>query len=359
MDQVFSHSVYDFIPARVEKHIYRKRQFICANCRACAAAPTPGVMRGCLYGNRMIASLITEHYLHGHTVGEIEERWGMNHGTFFKAAHRTALSLEPHFEQIIDCFRKQSAVAHADETPWRMDGAGGYAWFFGNDDFKIFIFRHTRSSIVPKTVLGAKPLEMVLVTDRYKGYTEDLPVHRQFCYVHLLRDVKEMEKEFPDEKEVQKFSADLKKLLSEAVSLRTKDLSMQQYLSAAAKLKNNIVEICQSEANHPAVQHIQNIFRENPDKLFQWVRSPDVPADNNYAERELRPTVISRKISFGSQSEKGLKTREILMTILHTAQARGHNPAEFLRKAMNMLAENKPDDITKMLFPEQKSQKIA
>ena len=358
-DQVYSHSVYYFVPARVEKHIYRKRQFICSTCGRNSTVPTPGVMRGCLYSNSMIASMLTEHYLHGHTVGELEERWGINHGTFFKAAHRTALSLERHFEYIIDCFRNQSKLAYADETPWRMDGASGYAWFFGNDEFKVFIFRHTRGSVVPKMIFGPESLDIDLVTDRYGGYTDDLPVRRQYCYVHLLRDIKKMEKEFPDEDEVLRFSANMKKLLSEAVSLRTKDLNLQDYLTTAARLKSDILENCLVEARHPAVQNIQNIFRENPDKLFQWVRSPDIPADNNYAERALRPTVISRKISFGSQSEKGLKTREILMTVIHTAQAQGHDPAVFLRKAMDMLAENKPADIAKLLFSEHKSQKIA
>jgi len=107
-DQVYSHSVYYFVPAKVERHIYRKRQFICLSCGRNSSTPTPGVMRGCLYSNSMIASMLTEYYLHGHTVGELEERWRLNHGTFFNAAHRTALSLERYFEYIIDCFRSQS-----------------------------------------------------------------------------------------------------------------------------------------------------------------------------------------------------------------------------------------------------------
>jgi hypothetical protein len=43
-----------------------------------------------------------------------------------------------------------------------------------------------------------------------------------------------------------------------------------------------------------------------------------VPAHNNRAERELRPPVIARKTSLGSQSDAGAKTREIIMTLVHT-----------------------------------------
>ena len=51
------------------------------------------------------------------------------------------------------------------------------------------------------------------------------------------------------------------------------------------------------------------------------------PAENNRAERALRPLVIARKVSFGSQSEAGARTREILMTVLQTLALRTDHPA--------------------------------
>ena len=68
--------------------------------------------------------------------------------------------------------------------------------------------------------------------------------------------------------------------------------------------------------------------------MFQWTRSPDIPCDNNFAERALRPLVVARKISYGSQSLQGLETREILSSILHTAKARNLDPASFLESLM-------------------------
>jgi hypothetical protein len=38
-------------------------------------------------------------------------------------------------------------------------------------------------------------------------------------------------------------------------------------------------------------------------------------ADNNHAERELRPAVIARKVSFGPQSDAA-KSRETLMCLI-------------------------------------------
>ena len=135
-------------------------------------------------------------------------------------------------------------------------------------------------------------------------------------------------------------------------ALANQGLSLKDYRKTAKGIKKKIMDICESQANHPGIQHIQNIFRAHPKRLFQWVKSPEVPADNNFAERSLRPTVIARKISFGSHSEKGLETREILMTIMHTAKCRGRDPAEFLEEVLDIFAKDKSADISHMLIPE-------
>jgi len=62
---------------------------------------------------------------------------------------------------------------------------------------------------VPNELFGENALQLNLVTDRYAGYNK-LPVWRQCCYVHLLRDLKEIEADFPDDAEVSSFTGTLK-----------------------------------------------------------------------------------------------------------------------------------------------------
>jgi transposase len=64
-----------------------------------------------------------------------------------------------------------------------------------------------------------------------------------------------------------------------------------------------------------------------------------VPADNNLAEREPRPLVIASKIGFGSRSDSGARTREILMTALHTLKKRTTDVASAFKTALDRLAE--------------------
>ena len=54
-----------------------------------------------------------------------------------------------------------------------------------------------------------------------------------------------------------------------------------------------------------------------------FVLDPQVPADNNAAERSLQPLVISRKISGGSRSPTGSATRMTLASLFGTWAARG------------------------------------
>ena len=65
--------------------------------------------------------------------------------------------------------------------------------------------------------------------------------------------------------------------------------------------------------------------------LDHWAENRDVPAENNLAERDLRPTVIAIKVSFGSQSDAGAHTRSVLMTVAHTLRKRGEDVANRLK----------------------------
>lgn len=81
----------------------------------------------------------------------------------------------------------------------------------------------------------------------------------------------------------------------------------------AKKLKKRIMAVCRSPARHLGIRAIQDIFTGHENRLFHWVEDRRVPADNNQAERDLRPTVIARKVSFGSSSDAGAETHSILM----------------------------------------------
>jgi len=138
--------------------------------------------------------------------------------------------------------------------------------------------------------------------------------------------------------------------------LRAQPLSDQQYYRKAKEIQNKIMEVNQSPAQHLAIRAMQDLFHTNQHRLYHWAKDRRVPPDNNLAERDLRPTVIARKVSFGSSSDAGAKTRSILMSILHTLnKRRGDQSLESIFKTLlDELAKN-PNVQIGPLFPLPKS----
>jgi len=189
----------------------------------------------------------------------------------------------------------------------------------------------------------------VLVVDRYAGYNQ-APCARQYCYAHLLREVEDLAKEFPADAEVQRFATPLGEALAQAMQLRGRGLTRPTFGQEAARLRGEIQAMAAAPARHPGVQKIRGIFREQAEQLYHWARHPSIPAENNRAERELRPLVIARKLSFGSRSARGLRTREVLMSILHTLGKRTDDVFTRLVQTLDTLAAHPQRRLYPLLF---------
>ena len=143
------------------------------------------------------------HYLHGIPLGRVCEQVGVGDGSLMDIFHRMGRLFEGIVPKLIQEYR-QAPVKHADETGWRTDGKNGYAWLFATSKISIFLFKKTRSSSVPRALFGDERLPGTLVVDRYNGYNK-MPCDIQYCYSHLLREVQDLEKEFPDQTEITVF----------------------------------------------------------------------------------------------------------------------------------------------------------
>jgi transposase len=343
-----SRTIIDLEPVHQEVIRYELEQLDCARCHRTFTARPAGVFAKGLLGNRLLTYLAIEHYLHGITLGHLSVQLGLSQGTLWAALHQLAGRLEQVPQRLLLDYRR-APVKHADETGWRNDGLNGYAWLFCTALTSVFRFRQSRSASIPQEVFGPKPLPGVLVVDRYKGYNQ-APCAIQYCYSHLLREVQDLAKEFPEAVEILRFVASLAPLLAAAIKLRAQGLAPPVFQARALELKLEIKSVVYAPAQHPGIQRIQNIFRENASRLYHWSKSPTIPAENNRAERELRPLVIARKISFGSQSEQGARTREILMSVLHTLRKRTVDVFAIFKRCLDVLAEDEKRDPYKLLF---------
>jgi transposase len=314
-------TIVDVETSQAERHVYRLQRGLCPGCGKTKTAPVPAMRKG-LYSHRLVAKAAVMHYLHGITLGKIVEIFGgqVTEGGLVEAFHRLGAMSKDAQHQLVDDYRK-SHVRHADETTWRTDGQSGYTWLFCSADTSIFRFGRPRSGDMVEEVLGKKWLPGVLVVDRFGAYNR-APCALQYCLAHLLREVDKVEDQFPGEPEVKGFVCELGPKLAEAMRLRSQPISDDEYAAAALRIKEQITQLAKRPARHEAVRHLQRLFSDDKRRLFRWASDRRIPAENNFAERELRPTVIARKVSFGSQSDKGAETRSNLMSLLHTTRKR-------------------------------------
>lgn len=341
--------VFDSRPLTVQRVIYRLPKKYCSHCRRTFQPSAPGVLSKSLYGNQLIANAASMHYLYGIPMGRICEQIGIGAGSLVEIFHHLAKLFNAVVQRLIEEYR-QTSVRHADETSWRINGKNGYVWLFATEKISIFLFRKTRSAKIPQSVFGDKPLPGVLVVDRYAGYNK-APCSLQYCYAHLLREVEDLEKEFAESDEVKAFVSVMAPLLTAAMNLRRQPISDNEYNTKAADIKAQIIAAVESPAIHLGIRHIQNIFHENTHRMYHWADDRRVPAENNLAERDLRPTVIARKVSFGSLSDAGAHTRSVLMSILHSLKKQNFDVVKHLKNILDQLSKDITLDPFTLLFP--------
>jgi transposase len=80
----------------------------------------------------------------------------------------------------------------------------------------------------------------------------------------------------------------------------------------------------------------------NRDALWTFVDVPGVEPTNNHAERELRAFVMWRRRSFGSQSERGCRFAERIMTVTHTLRKQKRHVLTYLTDACQAALRGKP-----------------
>jgi len=257
--------VIDFRPSQVKKIIYGLPRKQCKKCGRIYQSKPPGVLPKYLYGNKLISHIAIEHYLKGKTLGALEKELDVGYGVLIKILHNLANIFKSIPDKLIEEYR-QAPVKHADETGWRNDGNNGYAWLFATKDLSIFRFSPSRAGKIAQDVFGHQQIPGVLVVDRYRGYNK-IQSDKQYCYAHLFRKIKDLEKEFPDNEEIASFIEETLPLLAEAMNLRSLPIGDAEFYRRAKKTKTTIIKAMNKQARHAAIQNIQTIFRENEDKL--------------------------------------------------------------------------------------------
>ncbi|MCD4693333.1 MAG: transposase [Calditrichales bacterium] len=155
-----------------------------------------------------------------------------------------------------------------------------YRELFATNDTSIFRFRHSRAGKIAREVLGEEKLPGVLIVDRYAGYNR-IVCDKQYCFTHLLRTIKDMEKEFPNNEEITCFVQTTLPLLSNAMNLRSLPIDDNKFYKKTRKTKKLSLEKLEKRTKYKTANRLKNLLdtlSENPDPdIYNILFADDSP----------------------------------------------------------------------------------
>jgi len=317
------------VPVQVTEHV-----FLARTCPACKQRKMPkaelgGVVVGPQRLGTNVSSLIMtlreEMRLPVQTIQrylDTVHQLSVSAGGIVQVIHRAARQAGPAVAAVLEQVRG-SPVAHADETGWRQDGHNGYVWTFSTPSERVFVRRGRNKEVVDE-VLG-ESFSGVLVSDFYAAYNH-YPGLKQRCWAHLLREVHDLKELYPDDAGLARWADGVHQTYIDAKAFASPKAKERRRVQL--RMEGRLMALCQPFLHDPSAAQGKlcrrmERFRE---ELFVFVAHPEVPADNNSAERSLRHLVTSRKISGGTRSAQGTNSKMILASLFGTWRARGLNP---------------------------------
>lgn len=328
----FIEDIPEDLKPQVTRHVIHRDW--CGRCRKQVEPKVADALPGSTLGNRVLVLSSFLHFCLGNTLRQIVDVFNfhlllkLTPGGLVQMWHRLAELLFPWYEQLQREALK-SAVLHADESGWRVNGKTHWLWCFGNPDLTYYMIDRCRGGpALEKFFIDEFP--GTLVSDFWGAYNAVDCALRQTCLVHLLRDLEHVEKYKNSGGDWPAFAKKLRRLIADAIRLRKREdaFSEETYASRRSRLSDRLIELTQESWTSLEARRLIKRLRRHQNDLFTFLDQPDVPFENNLAERAIRPAVIIRKNSYGNRSEQGADTQAILMSIFRTLKQRQIDPLE-------------------------------
>jgi transposase len=325
---------------------YQRHSCICSGCGAVeVAAWSPEMVPGQDIGIRLQAFLgWMNNYGHLSYEKQQELLWELGQieigvGTLVSTNERINNVVEKSVSGLLAWIQQTQPNIHVDETPWTVKGVKEWLWIFANTNFAYFHAADTRSRAEIESVLGQK-YEAVLSSDDFSAYNGYAVKAQQKCLAHLRRHFKKL-LNTPGLNN-QKIGEEFISLIDEAFKnyasyQETQDI--QQFLAWATQFKSDIkskINQWLSQAGGVA----GGLLRSLRDKAHQWwyfLDHPEIPPDNNLAERTLRLAVTKRKVSGGSRSMKRFQHTANFFTVIQTCRFQGRSVIDFFQQSIKAM----------------------
>jgi transposase len=346
------------IDVRAYRRIYRRRRYrptcSCGHHSGIVTAPPPAkVIPKSRFGVSVWVTILLDKYLFYRPTYRLLEDLStqgldLSQGTLTDGLQRLLPLLEPLYDHLVE-HSQQQTLWHADETRWLVfatwEGKVGYRWYlwvFHAADVVVFVLSPGRSHEVPEEHFG--PVEEgILVVDRYAAYqamaqVKDGTIVLAFCWAHVRRDFLQVARTWPEQ---EAWALAWLEGIGTIYALNDRRLEVQEdraaFAAADAALRAGVTALgIQGETEltvpdlHPARRKVLESLGDHWTGLTVFVEHPEVPMDNNTAERVQRGPVVGRKNYYGSGAIWAGRLAAMMFSLLQTLQLWDINPRRWL-----------------------------
>lgn len=232
---------------------------------------------------------------------------------------------------------KWSPMLHVDETPHYHRHQLRWLWLIANERFAYFTIHRHRSRETAECLLYGKKEDAFWVTDRYSAYYFLPKKQHQYCWSHLKRDIQAMKDHSnPHQSRIGRRLEVLRRLIfrevrrSQAeVGSMTLGRKLRFYLKQFRRTLGQGRDLPR-ESGGGLCRHLIRNWR----RAWNFLQDKKIPATNNHAERLLRSNVLWRKLTLGTQSDRGDRYVERISTVQLSCHLQGKPLLSFLKEAL-------------------------
>lgn len=256
-------------------------------------------------------------------------------------------------------FAQAQEVANADETGWAQGNSDGanpgrrkaWLWVMVTSLVTVFQIHLSRGQAAAKELLG--DFRGYLITDRWTGYGWWPLERRQLCWAHLIREFQKIAERGGQSKPIGEGLLEQARRLFELWHrVRDGTLTREGFAAAVVEIRAQVQQWLAAGAAYEVVRGEKSVRAKTArtcrellkveSALWLFVRVAGVEPTNNAAERALRPAVIWRRTSLGTQSELGSQFVARMLTVTQTLRSQQRPVLEYLTAACEAARQSLP-----------------
>jgi transposase len=259
--------------------------------------------------------------------------FSLSTGTISNAERVMNPILEKPVQEVQEYLKKQPNV-YSDETSHKERDKRMWAWVGATRTVCTFFIRKSRGMTVAQEILG-KNFSGVLNSDRFTAY--NWVDNRQLCWSHLKRDfVRISERSGESGRIGDCLLLYHRKMFKYWNFVKDGTLSREKYCKLMLPIRSKIEGLLTSgtKCGHSKTEKTCEKILEFKEGLWTFIDRETIEPTNNHSERLLRWLVIWRKTSFGTQSERGSRYMERILTVTSSCQLQKRNILEYLSESI-------------------------